>query len=134
MMSPPLLPIKPGLAVVAVLLLSACSGPTVRQAIGTGAEATPIVLHTSASALTVENHAGRPLLNVRVTIEAAGTPLPFVRIIPMMGAGQTMTLSLTDFQTEEGVALDPLAAPPTQATVKARDTLTNSYDVTTRWP
>ena len=88
---------KPCVAVVAALLLSACSGPGVREAIGTGAEATPIVLRTSESAVILENHAGRPLLNVRVAIDAA-------------------------------------VAAPTQVTVKARDTLTNSYDVTTRWP
>ena len=125
---------KPCVAVVAALLLSACSGPGVREAIGTGAEATPIVLRTSESAVILENHAGRPLLNVRVAIDAAGAPAPFVRIIPTMEPGQTLTLPLTDFRTEEGVALDPAAAAPTQVTVKARDTLTNSYDVTARWP
>jgi len=125
---------KPCVAVVAVLLLSACSGPGVREAIGTGAEATPIVLRTSESAVILENHAGRPLLNVRVAIDAAGAPAPFVRIIPTIEPGQTMTMPLTDFRTDEGVALDPAVAAPTQVTVKARDTLTNSYDVTTRWP
>ena len=125
---------KPCVAVVAVLLLSACSGPGVREAIGTGAEATPIVLGTSESAVILENHAGRPLLNVRVAIDAAGAPAPFVRIIPTIEPGQTMTMPLTDFRTDEGVALDPAVAAPTQVTVKARDTLTNSYDVTTRWP
>jgi hypothetical protein len=125
---------KPYVASVAVLLLSACSGPGVREAIGTGAEATPIVLRTSESAVILENHAGRPLLNVRVAIDATGAPAPFVRIIPTIEPGQTLTMPLTDFRTDEGVALDPAVAAPTQVTVKARDTLTNSYDVTTRWP
>ena len=124
---------KPSVALLGALLLSACTGPGVREAIGTGAEATPVVIHTSKSAVTVENRAGRPLLNVRVAIGATEAPAPFVRIIPSIDMGQTMTLPLTDFRTEEGVAFDPTAAAPTQVTVRARDTLTNSYEVTVPW-
>ena len=124
---------KPGIAVVAALSLSACTGPGVREAVGTGAEAMPIVVHTSESAVTVENHAGRPLLNLRVAIDAKGAPGPFVRVMPSIDAGQTMTLPLTDFRTEEGVALDPAAAAPATVTVRARDTLTNTYEITLPW-
>jgi hypothetical protein len=116
-----------------MLFLSACTGPGVREAIGTGAEATPVVVRTSESAVTVENHAGRPLLNVRVAIEATGAPAPFVRVIPSIDAGQTMTLPLTDFRTEEDVALDPVAAAPKQVTVRAHDTLTNTYEAAAAW-
>jgi hypothetical protein len=115
------------------LSLSACSGPGVREAIGTGAEAAPVVVRTSESAVTIENHAGRPLLNVRVAIDATGAPAPFVRVISSIDSGQTVTLPLTDFRTEEEVALDPVAAAPKQVTVKARDTLTKSYEVTAAW-
>jgi hypothetical protein len=125
---------KPCAAAVVALLLSACSGPGVREAIGTGAEATPIILRTSESAVILENHAGRPLLNVRVVIDATGAPAPFIRIVPTIEPGQTLTMPLVEFRTEEGAVLDPTVAAPTQVTVKARDTLTNSYDVTTRWP
>ncbi len=46
-------------AVVSVaLFLSACTGPGVREAVGTGTEETPMVVRTSGSAVTVENHAG----------------------------------------------------------------------------
>jgi hypothetical protein len=124
---------KPSVAVLAALLLSACSGPGVREAIGTGAAATPVVVHTLESAVTVENRAGRPLLNVRVAIDATGAPAPFLRVIPAIDAGQTMTLPLTDFRTEQGGALDPAATTPAQVTVSARDTLTNSYTITIPW-
>jgi nucleoid-associated protein YgaU len=105
----------------------------VREAIGTGAAETPMAVQTLPSAVTVENRAGRPLLNVRVAIDAKGVLAPFVRTIPSIETGQTMTLALTDFRTEEGVALDSAATAPTQVTVRARDTLTNSYEVTARW-
>ena len=121
------------LLVTSAILLSACTGPGVREAIGTGAEATPIVIHIAQSTIGVENHAGRPILNVRVAIDALGMATPFVRTIPSIDAGQTLTLPLTDFRTEEGVAFDPIAVAPTQVTVKARDTLTNTYDVTVPW-
>ena len=124
---------KPSVAVLWALLLSACSGPGVREAVGTGAAVTPVEVHTSDSAVTVENRAGRSLLNVRVAIDATGAPAAFVRTIPSIDTGQTITLPLTDFRTEEGVALDPLATAPTRVTVKARDTLTNSYEVTAAW-
>jgi hypothetical protein len=124
---------RSSVALLGALLLSACSGPGVHEAIGTGAEATPVVIHTSASAVTVENRAGRPLLNVRVAIDATGAPAPFVRTIASIDAGQAMIVPLSDFRTEEGVALDPVTAAPTQVNVRARDTLTNSYDVTSAW-
>jgi hypothetical protein len=126
--------IKPTTAVVGALLLSACTGPGVREAVGTDAAATPVEVQTSESAVTVENRAGRALLNVRVEVVATGTPAAFVRIIPSIDTGQTMSLLLTDFRTEEGVALDPFATAPARVTVKARDTLTNSYEVTAVWP
>ena len=125
---------KSSVAILGALSLSACSGPAVREAIGTGAEATPVVVHTSESAVSVENRAGRPLLNVRLAIDVTGAPAPFVRVVPTIDPGQTMTVPLTDFRSEEGVALDPAAAAPTQVTVRARDTLTNSYEVAATWP
>jgi hypothetical protein len=121
-------------AVVSVaLFLSACTGPGVREAVGTGTEETPMVVRTSGSAVTVENHAGRPLLNVRVAVDATGAPAPFVRVIPSIDAGGTMTLPLTDFRTEDDAMLDPVAAAPKRVTVRAHDTLTNIYEVTAVW-
>ena len=119
---------------VAALLLSACAGPGVEKAVGAGAAETPVEVHTSESAVTVENHTGRALLNVRVAIDATGSSAAFVRTIPSIETGQTMNLLLTDFRTEEGVVFDPFATAPARVTVKARDTLTNSYEVTAVWP
>ncbi len=119
---------------VSALLLSACAGPGVEKAVGGGAAETPVEVHTSESAVTVENHTGRALLNVRVAIDATGSPAAFVRTIPSIETGQTMNLLLTDFRTEEGVVFDPFATAPARVTVNARDALTNSYEVTADWP
>ncbi len=125
---------KLSVAFVAVLVLTACAGPAVDKAVGSGAAETPVEVHTSESAVTVQNRTGRALLNVRVAIDATGAPAAFVRTIPSIEPGQTMTLVLTDFRTEEGVIFDPFATAPARVTVKARDTITNSYDVTAVWP
>ena len=125
---------KLSVVVVSALLLSACTGPGVREAVGTGAAEAPVEVRTSESAVTVENRAGRALLNVRVAIEARGTPAAFVRTVPSIETGQTMNLLLTDFRTEEGEVFDPFATAPARVTVKARDTLTNSYEVSAEWP
>ena len=125
---------KLSVAFAGALLLAACAGPGVDKAVGGGAAETPVEVHTSESAVTVENRTGRALLNVRVAIDATGAPAAFVRTIPSIEPGQTMNLLLTDFRTEEGVIYDPFAAAPARVTVKARDTLTNSYEVTAVWP
>lgn len=120
------------IAVVALGLVG-CAGPGVHEAIGTGSDATPVVLSTSASAVTVENRAGRPLLNVRIAIDAAGAAAPFLRIIPSIEAGHTMTLPLAEFRTEEDATLDAAGTPPRQVTMTARDSLAKSYEVTVAW-
>ena len=86
--------------VVALLVaaggLSACTNPSVSKAVGTGTDGpTPIVVRVSESAVIVENHAGRPLLNVRLTIAAAGVAKPFILVVPTIDAGATSESPLT---------------------------------------
>jgi hypothetical protein len=125
-------------AIVVVLtaasLLSACSSPAVSKAVGTGADGdTAIVVRMSASAVIVENHAGRPLLNVRVAIAATDVAKPFILVVPSIDAGATSELGLTSFRSEDATMLDPTAVHPTQVVVTARDTLAKSYEVTMPW-
>jgi hypothetical protein len=93
--------------IAAACLLSACSNAAVSKAVGTAGDGdTPIVVRPSKSAVVVENHAGRPLLNVRITIEATDILTPL---------------------------LDPSSVRPRQVQITARDTLAKSYDVTVPW-
>ena len=120
-------------AVAAVCMLSACSTPAVSKAIGTGTDGdTPIVVRVSESAVIVENHAGRPLLNVRITIAADGAK-SFVMVVPTIDAGATSEAALTGFRSEDGTTLDPTAVQPTQVAITARDTLAKAYEVTKPW-
>ena len=116
------------------LLAVSCTSPAVSKAVGTGADgATPIVVRTSESAVVVENHAGRPLLNVRITLTAPDTAKPFILVVPTLEIGATSEQPLTGFRSEDGTMLDPSAVHPTQVAITARDTLAKSYDVTVPW-
>jgi hypothetical protein len=115
-------------------LVASCTNPAVSKAVGTGTDgATPIVVRTSESAVVVENHAGRPLLNVRISITAADAAKPFVLVVPTIDIGATSEQPLTGFKSEDGTTLDPAAVHPTQAAITARDTLAKSYEVTVPW-
>jgi hypothetical protein len=117
----------------AASLLAACSNAAVSKAVGTAnTGGAPIVITTSPSALIVENHAGRPLLDVRVTIDA-GQTTPFVYVESTIDTNITREMALTNFRNEEGVILDPASVHPTRVTLTARDTLAKSYNVTAAW-
>lgn len=116
------------------LLVASCTSPAVSKAVGTGADgATPIVIRTSESAVAVDNHAGRALLNVRITITAPDAPKPFVLVVPTIDIGGTSEQPLTGFRSDDGTMLDPSAVHPAQVAITARDTLAKSYEVTVPW-
>ena len=120
--------------VVAAGLLSACTNPAVSKAVGTGTDGgAPIVVRMSESAVRVENHAGRPLLDVRITIAAADVARPFILVVPTIDAGATSEPALTGFRSEDGTMLDPASVHPTQVLVTARDTLAKTYEITVPW-
>ena len=117
----------------AAWLLSACSNAAVSKAVGTTDGRSAIVVGRSESAVSVENRVGRPLLNVRVTVETVETGAPFVLVLPTMDTGEKRDLRFEELRTEDGALLDPASVHPRQVKVTARDTLANSYDVTIPW-
>jgi hypothetical protein len=120
--------------IAAASVLSGCSNAAVSKAVGSaGDAAAPIVVTTSASGIIIENHAGRPLLNVRIAIDAVDMPMPFVHVVPTIDSDAKSETALTDFRTEDGTLLDPVSIHPKQVTVTARDTLAKSYNVTRAW-
>ena len=122
------------LALIPAVLLSACTNAAVDKAVGTARDGdTAVVVRTSESAVIVENHAGRPLLNVRITITAVDVATPFILVVPTIAAGATSELALTSFRSEESTMLDPGLVHPREARVTARDTLAQTYEVTVPW-
>ena len=117
----------------AAWLLSACSNAAVSKAVGTTDGRSAIVVGRSESAVSVENRVGRPLLNVRVTVETVETGTPFVLVLPTMDTGERRDLRFEELRNEDGALLDPVSVHPKQVKVTARDTLANPYDLTIPW-
>jgi hypothetical protein len=118
---------------LAAWFLSACSNAAMSKAVGTTDGKSAIVVGRSESAVSVENRAGRPLLNVRVTVETGETGTPFVLVLPTMDTGEKRDLRFEELRSEDGALFDPVSVHPRQVKVTARDTLANSYDVTIPW-
>ena len=120
------------LSLALVLGLAGCSNPAVDKAAGSGAGA-GIAVKPSADGLTIENHTTRPLLNVRITVTAAGSEAPFERVVPAIEPDQDAAVRFADLATESGTLLDAAVNAPQSAAVAARDTLGNSYAAQARW-
>jgi hypothetical protein len=117
----------------ATWLLSGCSNAAVSRAVGTTDARSAIVVGRSESAISVENRVGRPLLNIRVTVETVETGTPFVLVLPTMDTGEKRDIRFEELRSEDGALFDPVSVHPRQVKVTARDTLANSYDVTIPW-
>ena len=121
------------IALCAACAVTACTNAAVSKAIGTGTDGnTPVVVRSSESAVIIENHAGRPLLNVRITI-ATDAAKTFILVVPTIEIGATSEQPVTGFRSEDGTMFDPAAVHPTQVAITARDTLAKSYEVTVPW-
>src|SRR5262249_40080890 len=120
------------LSIALVFGLVGCSNPAIDKAAGQGA-GSGIAVKPAADGLTIENHTTRPLLNVRVTVTAAGSDAPFVRVVPAIDADRDAEVRFPDLVTESGTLLDAAVNAPQSAAVAARDTLGNSYSASTRW-
>jgi hypothetical protein len=117
-----------------VVPLWSCSDAAVSKAVGTGRDGdTAIVVRTTDTSVVVENHTGRPLLAVRVSITGSGIAAPFVVVVPTIDTGASNEQALTGFRSDEGTPFDPATMHPTEVHVTARDMVAKSYDVTVPW-
>jgi hypothetical protein len=118
-------------AVVLLVVLASCSNAAVDKAVGDGPGA-GIAVRRSDTAVVVENKTGRPLLNVRATIET-DTGAPFIQVWQALDTGQTADLHFPNFKSEDGTLFELSMSHPTRIKVTARDTLANPYDATIDW-
>ena len=110
----------------------ACSNAAVDKAVGTPDSAATVVVARTDTGISVQNRAGRPLLNIRAAIETRDGAV-FLFTLPTLDAGVTREVRFADFHTEEGALFEPGSIVPTLVKTTARDTLGNKYDVTTPW-
>jgi hypothetical protein len=118
-------------AALLCIALGACNA-ALDKAISTTEGTTGLTVSRSDTAVVVVNGAGRPMLNVRATIEGE-EGRTFIHVLPTLEAGQKTDLRFADFRTEDGILFDPGVTRGKQIRVTARDTLANSYDVTSPW-
>jgi hypothetical protein len=114
-------------------LVTACSNAAVSKAVGTTDGTPAIVVVRSESAVTIENRVGRPLLNVRITVEPVESGTPFILVLPTMDTREKRDLRFEEFRNEDGALLDPTSVRRGQIRVTARDTLANIHNVTIPW-
>ena len=119
------------LSAVTLLLISACSNAAIDKAAGDGPGAGIAVSH-SATAVVVENNTGRPLLNVRTTIETE-TGGAFVQVQQALDTGQTADMIFANFRSEDGTLFELSMSQPARIKVTARDTLATQVEATVAW-
>ena len=73
------------------------------------------------------------LLNIRLVIEGRDSGTAFVYTLPTLDTGATREVPFADFRTEDGTLFEPGSAAAKQVKTTARDTLGNSYNLTTPW-
>ena len=111
----------------------ACTNAAVDKAVGTTDGTSGVLVTTTRKGVTVQNQAGRPLLNIRIAIESRDGDQVFVHTLPTLDAGAAREVPFADFRTDDGTLFDPGSVAPKQIKTTARDTLANSYDVITPW-
>jgi hypothetical protein len=119
------------LAAATLLLLSACSNAAIDKAAGDGPGAGIAVRH-SATSVVVENKTGRPLLNVRATIETE-TGGAFIQVHQALDTGQTADMNFSNFRSEDGTLFELSMSQPARIKVTARDTLATEIEETVPW-
>ena len=118
-------------AAALLLILTSCSNAAIDKAAGDGPGA-GIAVSRSATAITVENNTGRPLLNVRATIET-DTGGAFVQVLQALDTGQAADLNLPNFRSEDGTLFELSMSQPARIKVTARDTLAGQHEATVAW-
>jgi hypothetical protein len=116
-----------------VLAQLACTNTAVDKAVGTANGASSIAVARGERGVTVENRAGRPLLNIRLEVQVRDNGAPFLYVLPTLDAGGSREIPYADFHTEDGTLLDAGSVAATEIKTTARDTLANSYNVAVPW-
>ena len=122
--------------IVASWLLSACTAASKPEAgaLGTsGAEPSAIALETSSQSITVMNHAGKPIEEVRVAIQSFGSSPPFTSTLRRLENGEKRELSLGQFRSNDGTSFSPRFVKAKQVTVTATDIVGKKHELTKAW-
>jgi hypothetical protein len=124
---------RAGLLALALTGQLACTNAAVDKAIGTTTGTSTVLVTRGERGLTVENRAGRPLLNIRLEILGSDNSTVFIYTLPTLDAAATREIPFADFRAEDGTMFEPGSSTVKEVKTTARDTLGNSYAVTMPW-
>ena len=83
--------------------------------------------------ITVENKAGRPLLDVRLAIKPVGAASEFTKSISRLEGSEKRDLSLGEFSERDGTTFSLRVVRPKEVEVTATDLVGMKYHMTTPW-
>jgi hypothetical protein len=122
--------------IAASWLLSACSNATTSEtgALGTsGVEPSTIALETSNQFVTITNNAGRPIEDIRISIQPVGNAPPFTSTLRRMENTEKREISLGQFRSIDGTTFNPRVFRARQVTVTATDIVGKKHEITKAW-
>jgi hypothetical protein len=124
---------RAGLLALALIGQLACTNAAVDKAVGTTTGTSTVLVTRGERGLTVENRAGRPLLNIRLEILGRVNSTVFIYTLPTLDTAATREIPFDDFHAEDGTIFEPGSSAVEEVKTTARDTLGNSYAVTMPW-
>lgn len=120
---------------VACWLATACA-PTSGRESGTvgssGAAGAAIGVEQTSSYLTIENRAGMPLVDIRITLKTANG-LSFTTSLPRLESGAKRDLPYEGLRSNDGTSFSPRWQKPREIAVTAADLVAKKYELTIPW-
>ena len=92
----------------------------------------PIVLSTQQIMITVQNKAGMPLSNAKLTVVAFGNT-EFTKAFSRLENGETREVLLTDLYSRDGTPYNSRLSKPKTVRMTATDATGKEYTVETPW-
>jgi len=92
----------------------------------------PIVLSTQQIMITVQNKAGLPLTNAKLTVVAFGNT-EFTKTFSRLENSETREVLLSDLSSRDGTAYNARLSKPKTVRLTATDPIGKEYTVETPW-
>jgi hypothetical protein len=121
-----------GVGVLALMAgtLSQASCASDSDSIQAAADA-PIGIETGQLFVTVENRAGGPLLDLRITVQTPSAPYTYM--ITRLEAGQKRDVPVSSFSSRDGTGLNLRLVRPRSVRAAAKDLVGKTYDAQAPW-
>lgn len=122
------------LVVAFAWIVSGCSGSGESGAVGTAGRdgRVAIGMEIASGFVTVQNQAGRPLVDLKIAIKPARSA-PYTVNIPRIDSGGKQDVSLGNFTEPNGARINLRVVHPQEIVATATDSDGKKYEVTMPW-